>query len=154
MMTTREAHQRDIEALSVGLRDADRQEIAAFNRTPEQALMDGLETSEYCHVIVDDDDTPVGIFGVGPHPLDDTNGIVWMLATPGIQKEPMRFLRNTHRYIETLFEVGNYTKLTNWTDARNTLHHKWILWCGGKFIDRLAVGVNGEEFLHFVIERK
>jgi hypothetical protein len=154
MMTTREAHEKDIEPLSVGLRDADKQEVAALERTPQQAIRDGIETSEYCHVIVDDEDNPVGIFGVGAHPLDPEFGIIWMLCTPYIQREPMRFLRNTHRYIETLFEVGNYKILTNCTDARNTLHHKWILWCGGEFTDRVPLGANGEEFLQFVIKRK
>ena len=153
MMTTREAHEKDIEPLSVGLRDADRQEVAAAGYTPQKALKEGIETSDWCHVIVTEDDVPVGIFGVGAHKLNAKIGVVWMLCTPYIQNEPMRFLRNTHRYIETLFEVGNYEQLTNWTYARNTLHHKWILWCGGEFTARAPIGVDGQEFIQFVIKR-
>lgn len=154
MITTREALLRDVEALSEGLREADRLEVTAVGRTPEDALTDGITLSRWCHTIVKSDDTPVGILGVSDHPVSEDVGVVWMLATDDIKEEPIRFLRQCSRYAEILFEVGNYKQLTNWTDARNTLHHKWIKWCGGVFTDRRPIGENGEHFLEFVIERK
>lgn len=125
----------DVERLAVTLRDEDVEEIrASSGSTPLEALTVGYENSSYCMTIVGDDETPVGIFGVAPSTSYPDVGYVWMLATPLLAAGSMTFLRNSRDYVRKM--NSQFQLLVNAVDSRNTVHIKWLMWCGFKFIKR------------------
>ncbi len=70
-----------------------------------------------------------GVAGVCP---SDTprSGIVWMICTPALTKQPLTFVRQARNW---LAEVGkDYDLLWNYTDMRNTFHHKLLKMLGFK----------------------
>lgn len=143
----------DIYALAGKLREADKAEVRALTgHTPEQALTISFDNSEAPHSIIDDHDAVVGMFGVAPS-TDLLAGLVWMLGSDGLTAIGREFLRQSRYWVHALHL--NYPVLTNVTDERNKLHHRWLKWCGFTFIHRHpALGVEGRPFLEFVRIKK
>ncbi len=70
-----------------------------------------------------------GVAGVCPSGTP-RSGIVWMLCTPALTKQPITFVRQARNW---LAEVGkDYDLLWNYTDMRNTFHHKLLKMLGFK----------------------
>lgn len=139
----------DIYALAGTLREGDKAEVRALTgHTPEQALTISFDNSEAPHSIIDDRGDVVGMFGVAPS-TDPLAGLVWMLGSDGLTAISREFLRQSRQWVNALHL--NYPVLTNVTDERNTLHHRWLKWCGFTFIHRHpALGVESRPFLEFV----
>jgi hypothetical protein len=139
----------DIDHLAENLRSNDVAELdAQSGLTPRKALEMALVFAKECRVISDDNDVPIGVYGVS-----DTNikglGSIWMMATPDLLKHQRQFLRECREGISDISQ--GYSCVFNYTDARNTVHHKWLKWCGFTFINkREEFGRNGETFYEFV----
>lgn len=139
----------DIDHLAENLRSNDVAELdAQSGLTPRKALEMALVFAKECRVISDDNDVPIGVYGVS-----DTNikglGSIWMMATPDLIKHQRQFLRECREGISDISQ--GYSCVFNYTDARNTVHHKWLKWCGFTFINkREEFGRNGETFYEFV----
>ena len=145
----RNSRKEDLDHLAENLRDADVQELHAQNGlTPKVALGLSLLLARKCKTICDPEGVPIGVFGVS-----DTNivglGSIWMMATPDLLKHQRQFLRECR---EGILEVSRgYSCVFNYTDARNTVHHRWLKWCGFTFIkEHENYGKNGEPFYEFV----
>ena len=145
----RDTVQEDLNFLADNLRVEDRNEvIAASGLNPRVALQLGFRTSKRLKTICLTDGTPVSIYGVA-----DTNikglGSIWLLATPSIMKAQTSFLRGCRDALEEISE--GYDAVFNYTDARNTVHHRWLKWCGFVFIaEHKKHGVGQVPFLEFV----
>lgn len=88
---------------------------------------------------------PLAIFGVADDPQHDTMGIVWMLATPRIQKVWLALMKIAPLWLNKLSE--DYPAgLHNIVDARNTLHIRWLQKTGFRSLG--TVQVNGYKFIH------
>jgi hypothetical protein len=139
----------DIDHLAENLRKRDVAELdAQSGLTPRKALEMALVFAKECRVISDGNDVPIGVYGVS-----DTNikglGSIWMMATPDLIKHQRQFLRECREGISDISQ--GYSCVFNYTDARNTVHHKWLKWCGFTFINkREEFGRNGETFYEFV----
>lgn len=139
----------DIDHLAENLRERDVAELdAQSGLTPRKALEMALVFAKECRVIYDGNDVPIGVYGVS-----DTNikglGSIWMMATPDLLKHQRQFLRECREGISDISQ--GYSCVFNYTDARNTVHHKWLKWCGFTFINkREEFGRNGETFYEFV----
>lgn len=135
--------------LAQNLRDADRAEIqAASGQRPLDVLLSGFSISEPCRTIVAPDGEPLSMFGVVP--IADRKGVgaVWLLASPRLVEFSRSFLRQSRAVVAELHR--NYPVLFNYTDARNTVHHKWLRWCGFKFIKTHDhFGVERRPFIEF-----
>lgn len=143
----RPARWDDIPTLAENMRAADVAEIkAASGLSAEEALQIGVRSGAL--VGCRPDDTPVMIYGVIPGHTPDV-GAVWMLATDGLLEFSRQFLRESREAVAKLCE--GYRLVYNFTDARNTAHHRWIKWAGFTIIKRHEeFGVEKRPFLEFV----
>ena len=73
---------------------------------------------------------------------------VWMLASKDIEKVTIPFLRQNKAVINFINQL--HPVLHNVVDARNTLHLKWLKWCGFTFINKQNIGYENKPFYSFV----
>ena len=93
-------------------------------------------------------DRPEIIWGADPIPYVENAGVVWMLTTPVIYDYPVEFTVQMKRHFDLIHD--RYEFLTNFTDERNTSHHKLIKWLGFSFIRRVETfGAAGLPFIEF-----
>ena len=143
----------DLPYLVDNLRSADLKEmIATFGDYRHLSnLRASVLRSPYVKVGVNDQDKPVVIWGVAP--FKDT-GIVWASATNEINRYRVPFLRGCRPMIREMFEnVPDADHLINFTHGTNTLHHRWLRWCGAEVLPEVPYGALGEKFRPFVIRR-
>lgn len=148
-MHSRPATLDDLSVLAPRLRAEDKREIRAVSgRTPEAALFHGLEISEVCEVIEAGGEL-VGVYGVVRSPQEPILGAIWMLCTDGLERHQIAFLRRCRAVIDELNK--QYPLLCNVVDARNTIHIKWLRWCGFTFIKlHENYGMERRPFYEFV----
>lgn len=134
MLTARASTPEDVAYLAPRLRKEDVEEVlAAGGASVEESLMEGLRSPDGCSTAIDDDGNPVLMFGTTPLPIGPTVGGIWLLASEDIHRHRMDFLRQSRPFIERFHE--KYPLLMNYADCRNTVHHRWLRWCGFKFIN-------------------
>ena len=134
--------------MSPNIRQADRDEVAASsNRTPEQALYEGLKRSDgYAWAGIADGEV-VCIFGIAPMNILSDVGVPWMLGTPMIEKYATVFLKRSKKYVRGMCIM--YPKLMNYVDDRNDVAKQWLQWLGFTLHEPEPYGVNGLPFRRF-----
>lgn len=142
----------DLQYLADNLRGADRIELLASSGTTDalQALERSVQASTYVEVGTGPDGLPVVIWGAAAH---KGVGIIWAVATPAIKTHRMEFLRNCQQVIAKIFDIFAVNSLINFTHGENTLHHRWLKWCGAELLPEVPYGPQGEAFRPFVIRR-
>lgn len=124
--------------LAGNLRQADIDELwAAGHHLPFKGLAMSVAHSHVAYSIMEDEH-PVAMYGA--RHLGDGVGIVWMLASPALERCSIQFIRNSVEYIDRLHEESGCRVLANFTDKRNTLHHKWLKWTGFEFGSEIPYG--------------
>jgi hypothetical protein len=146
---TRKTLEKDLGLLEENLRDADVAELhAQSGLEPRIALKMAFMLSRRCRTLCDCSGSPIGIYGVNDSGTKGL-GAIWMMATPDLLKHQRQFLRECRDGISEISQ--GYSCIFNYTDARNTIHHKWLKWCGFTFIkNHKNYGKNNEAFLEFV----
>ena len=141
---------QDAHSLAKDLRPEDEAEIRAMSgQEPLRALLHGIQFSDVPLAIQDDDGTTIGLFGVVTTQQKPRVGAVWLLASPKLLKYSRRLARESRRWVQTLQQ--NYDVLFNLVDERNTIHIRWIQWCGFTFVNRHpTLGAEQRPFLEFV----
>lgn len=126
----------DEEILAPRMREADKAEVfAASGVTPLEALQRGIDNATILCTLINEKKEVVGIFGAEPDDRNDPHSAwIWMLGSDGVAKKPFstQFLRQSRTYINAL--NNTYPVLHNFIDERNTVHMKWLEWCGFTFI--------------------
>ncbi len=142
----------DIAFVVNNLRDADRDEISAATGAKNPALIvsEAVRLSVPGITLLAPTGEPVGLAGVVPAvQAGNSLGIIWMVGTDGIETCRRPFLRHSRVLSEWL--NSKYDVLANCVDARNTVHIRWLRWCGFTFINRHEqYGAEGRPFLAFV----
>ena len=137
----------DIKYLAPRLRQTDKEEIlAGIGATPYHALLIGYYNCVIVFTIVNPKNEPVGIFGVTD--CGDGTGAIWLLATDGLAKIQIAFLKECRKVVNVLNK--KYKILWNYVDCRNQLHIKWLKWCGFQFINKTNYGVLNKPFYEFI----
>lgn len=144
----RAADLSDVSPIVADLRTADIEELRAASAHPLGDTLRYGVNHGYSEVACLPNGTPVAIYGVTPTGNPDL-GLVWMVATNGFSTLHRQFLRECR---EAIHRIGNgYKALYNYTDARNTVHHRWLRWCGFTIIkEHPNFGVEGRSFYEFV----
>jgi hypothetical protein len=143
MSYVRDSKFSDIYHIAANMRKEDIQEIeASSGLKPLEALINGWELSIHQKTICGDNNEPIAMFGIV------LPNVVWMLATDKLSEIKIYFLKRCRDYIENL--QLTYPLLTNYVDERNTVHIKWLKFCGFKFYE--TININGYNFIRF--ERK
>jgi|HigsolmetaAR202D_1030399.scaffolds.fasta_scaffold14958_2 Protein of unknown function (DUF2833). len=138
----------DVHRMAPRLRREDLEELQASGcESAHEALLDGLMSPDGCTTVVTGDGEPALMFGTVPHPLDDMVGCIWMLGTDEIEKNRVQFLRRSKEFIDRFHD--KYPVLMNYTYYRNTVHHRWLRWCGFMFINKVSTP-GGHDFYEFV----
>jgi hypothetical protein len=124
------ATQEHAEALAPNLRSEDVDEVwAASQSTPLEALETGLRlTNEPSSVLVDGE--PIAMFGVAS--VITGLGAPWLLGARAIEEHRWEFLRRSR--VELARIRRPFARLTNYVDARNHTHIRWLEWLGARFI--------------------
>ena len=139
----RETIPEDCFYLADKLRYEDKREIiASTGMPPRNALIKSYAHSQDCFTILDTNDVPCGIFGVSK------NGGIWLLASDDIYRIRFSFLRESKKVVQ--FLNTKYNPLWNYVDCRNTLHIKWLKWCGFVFLRKINYGVLNLPFYEFI----
>lgn len=100
------------------------------------------------NVALNDDGTPEVLFGADEVPHHPNVAVVWMVSTEAILSHPTEFLRQSRKWVDSWHE--RFDVLTNFVDARNTMHHKWLRWLGFSFIRKVeALGPYSLPFYEF-----
>jgi hypothetical protein len=137
----------DLKYLAPRLRYEDKREIlASTGLLPYEALLKGYLENVIVFTIVNKKNIPVGIFGVN----DCGNGVgaIWLLASEDLTTAQISFLRQCRDVVKVL--NTKYKILWNFVDCRNSLHIKWLKWCGFKFINKQNYGVLNKPFYEFI----
>lgn len=147
-LTIREALPSDAEEISFLLRPADRREIISCSGgDPLDRLVRAIAVSDRSWVAVDPSGTPVVLFGVAP--VGPGVGSPWMVCTPAIRDHGRQIARLTRPLSGALH--ANYAVLTNFSDCRNTLHHRWLRWAGFSFTGvTTEYAHDGSPFVEFI----
>ena len=137
----------DLKYLAPRLRYEDKREIlASVGMIPLDALLFSYSNSDLVFTIVSPKDEAVAIFGVGR--LENGVGGVWLLATDNLKDIKFAFLKENKKVIN--FLNTKYKILWNFVDCRNSLHIKWLKWCGFKFINKQKYGVLNKPFYEVI----
>ena len=137
----------DIKYLAPRLRKSDKEEIlASVGLTPYEAMMIGYLENVIVFTIVNKKNIPVGIFGVND--CGRGVGAIWLLASEDLTTAQISFLRQCRDVVKVL--NTKYKILWNFVDCRNSLHIKWLKWCGFKFINKQNYGVLNKPFYEFI----
>ena len=137
----------DIKYLAPRLRTSDKEEIlASVGLTPYEAMMIGYLENVIVFTIVNKNNEPVAIFGIND--VGQNVGAIWLLATDKLKDIQYSFLRENKKVID--FLNTKYKILWNYVDCRNSLHIKWLKWCGFIFINKQRRGVLNKNFYEFI----
>ena len=137
----------DIKFLAPNLRYEDKREIlASTGLLPYEALLKGYLENVIVFTIVNRKNIPVGIFGVND--CGSGVGAIWLLASEDLTTAQISFLRQCRDVVKVL--NTKYKILWNFVDCRNSLHIKWLKWCGFKFINKQKYGVLNKPFYEFI----
>lgn len=92
------------------------------------------------------------LFGVDPHTLVKRVGTIWLLSTPVIYDYPVEFVVRTKELLSEIHQ--DYDLLTNFIDARNERHIRWLRFMGFKKVrDVECYGAENRHFIEFVSYR-
>lgn len=122
----------DVPNIVPRLREADLAECkAASGVDPGISLALAVDRSM---TIVGASEEVLAMFGV--EPVSDVAAAIWMVATNEITQPPYarQFIRHCRKAVDDL--NAKHPLLFNYVDARNTLHLRWLRWCGFIFIRR------------------
>lgn len=126
----RKATLEDVQRIAPRLRPEDRAEvIAGSGFQPEESLPLGFWLSQPDCYVVHNDGEPYAIYGASVYKeFPKGVALVWLVATPDIQKNSRRFLRYCRDGVNALND--KFPLLFCLADERNTVHLKWLDWCG------------------------
>jgi hypothetical protein len=134
----------DIKLVAENIRPADRDEcLAAAGASPELALWFSIKSSEQSYTLITPEGAAAGICGIAAGQGAD-NRMVWMLGTPLIERHARLFVRESHKWLDTIPYL-----LWNRVDTRNTKHVKWLHAVGAKFHDTIPSPYTGTPLIFF-----
>ena len=120
------------------IRPEDAAEIQAMaGLGPIEGLVESVAWSDVAYTMMAEDQ-PVALYGA--RKLCKGVGLVWMIVGTGALKHTTQFLRNSREYTDRLHDETGCDTLANYTDSRNTLHHKWLRFTGFTFGKEVITG--------------
>lgn len=135
MITFRLATEEDAVYIGGNLREVDRLEISRAHPLPTaEGPTRGIRDSLISWTAVDPDGVPIAVFGVAPSGMPRV-GIVWLLATEGVEKYAREFVIKGQHYVSLMSKL--FPCLTNAVDAENTRTRRWLRCLG--FTESAAV---------------
>jgi hypothetical protein len=129
--------------LASRLRRQDQEELtAASGMDPADALRYMVRTTPDLWAVLEGHQ-PIALFGAIPR---DEAGVAipWMVGTDRLMAHPRWVARESRAWFRRL--GGLWPVLTNWSDARQATHHRWLEWIGARFVEEASKGPEGLTF--------
>lgn len=152
--TLREVRESDLPYLASNLRTADIREFYGSygHLDVSVGIRASCLNSDQAIIGADTEDKPIVAFGV--RQVSPKCALIWAFGTPAVQRYRIAFIRTSRRVIQGWFEdLPEVDYFFNFTHSENTLHHKWLEWCGAQLLPAVPWGTTGENFRPFVIRR-
>lgn len=130
------------------MREQDVIELNAVGHTPESAIIEGMQCSDYVTIGAIDDDVCC-VFGLRIRDILGGNGVPWLLGTDNIVKHRRTFIPHSHQVVRDMLNIC--PNLENYCWVGNTVSIRWLKKLGFTFDDPEPTGVNGELFSRFHI---
>lgn len=143
----RRATKADALYIAENLREADRQEVLAASGGDPRIILPALVDPRWETLCAGMGDTPVVLFGCHEVYENPDVGVIWMLSTPVINRHRRLFMRCARRFVDVFHK--RHTVLTNFIDARNTVHIRWLKLLGFKMLRRVPYGAQSLPFIEF-----
>ena len=146
----RSATLADVRSVAARLREADRQEVLAAVGVDPRLVFPAqyAEGREILAAGLQENDRAEIIFGCDPMTGDASVGIIWMVSTEVMYDHPVEFVTTSRRIFQDY--QSRYRVLTNFVDARNERHIKWLRWLGCHMIRRVEkFGAQSLPFIEF-----
>jgi hypothetical protein len=144
----------DVRYVADNLRDADRQEVLANvgiepSTVLPTLLLEGREI--YAAGLCEDNRAEV-LWGLDPIFGVDRAAVIWLLSTDRMYDHPVEFVTQSKAHIE--YAHSRFDLLTNFIDARNTRHIRWLKWSGFTILRKVdRFGYAGIPFFEFASYR-
>jgi len=123
-------------------------ELACWQRTPEQAFADAWQTSRPLIFTIHVDGVPSALFGAA-EVSDSSEGSVWMLGTDRLLVSPRELIVESRLWIQ--FLAGFFDGLTNWVSAHNSVSIRWLEAMGFTFPGDVIISLTGTPFRKFTL---
>ncbi len=151
VVTFVEPNEEYIRVIADDMREADRAEIWASHRsTPLDSLMLGWKRST-SSVVVCVDGKPCVMLGLVIHDILTGTGIPWLLGTETALKHKREFFKLSPPVVDEMLETC--PRLFNYVHDQNKVSIKWLQWVGFTIDDPEPIGVAGEMFHRFHMEK-
>lgn len=135
--------------IATRMRQADVEEVAAFGRTPKEALRLGLRASVDAFTVLIDD-KPEGMMGLRPTSVLDREGAPWLLGTDELYRHPRAWLELMPKVVALW---GDSTRcLSNLIAKANVRAIRLLRRCGFEIGKEVTV-IGGVEFVTFSMVR-
>jgi hypothetical protein len=141
-------------ALDLGgrLREADAAEVkAACGLGGVQALVQAMHVSAQTDAWLDDGKV-VAMSGISSTPEAKNIGVIWMLASPELDRMPRCMLRGKRQYVHEL--LNGREMLMNFVDNRNIKAQRWLIWLGFTMGEPEPFGIEQLPFRPFWLSAK
>ena len=131
------------------VRMADVEELWASDKiTPSDALQNASKWSTTFVALADD--VPICAFGVVPYSILGSFGAPWMVGTNALDGCAKDFIRHCKTDLKGFF--GEWERLYNVVDARNTKAIRWLAWLGFQIQPAVPYGPFKMMFHPFTME--
>jgi hypothetical protein len=141
----------DAEYIIDHIRNDDRLELEALGLDAQAGVTTSVENSTYLFTAEDKDGNPAFIVGVHVNP-NSSSGIIWLLGTDAIEREPKTFLLASRPTLEALFNLCGVSAFYNFVWKGNTVHINWLKWLGFHFMPE--TGGPNKDFIFFYKHRE
>jgi len=141
-----DAHPDHADYLADKLREIDVIECMAFGKKPKEALMSAFDYDMATMTVVDKNNTPLAMFGVGEN---DEMPYMWMLGTKEFPKVARRdLIKHSKTWIRELLKITGGSA-GNVVHCYNRPAVRWLEWLGANFTKQLTI--KGEPFYQFIL---
>lgn len=109
--------------LAANLRHADCCEVQLIGMTPLECVRASIHWSMEAWTALEDG-APIACWGIVATSLLGQVGYPWLLTTPGVERNRVRFLRENRAWLDHALEI--FPRLEAVVDARYTRAHRWL----------------------------
>jgi hypothetical protein len=141
-----DAHPDHADYLAPRLRAADKIECMCLGKKPIEALHEGFEHDLATLTILNEEEKPVAMFGIGEGELFP---YIWMLGTDELSKKCKKdIVKYSKQWVEELLKLTGGIA-ANFVYKYNRPAVRWLRWLGADFVGEIEF--NKEPFYKFIL---
>lgn len=140
-----------IEKIAKNARQADIDEFYSLSlSTPSDIMSISLRLSERSWTAIANG-CPIAMFGVTRKGMLSNVGIPWLISTNYVDDNQKEFIVKCKNNFHLL--ANGFSKLENYVDSNNVKAIRWLKWLGFTICEPKSIGVAGEKFHYFYMNK-